>query len=167
MLCQLSRISRSEAEKEQEAHDWRTVRSEARLIAVQNAATADDPGGMLTATAKRPSPGHAIAAGDDCGISEGPKRPGCPDSPVIAVDFTSRLGRQIPAERATFAADCHTPACGTVSSGDLFDDTDKGHWVSFFTAERTRNPQAKQAGLRYRLDQRKWQPARLLDFFCT
>src|SRR5262245_16005063 len=97
--------------KEQEARDWRALRPEARLIAVQNAATADDPGGMLTATAKRPLPGRPIAAGDDCGISEGPKRPGCPDSPVIAVDFTSRFGRQIPAERAIFAADCHTPAC--------------------------------------------------------
>src|ERR1700751_3521995 len=137
--------------KEQEPRDWRAVRSEARLSAVQNAATADDPGGMLTATAKRPSPGHTIAAGDDCGISEGPKRPGCPGPPFMAIDFTSRFGRQIPAERAIFAADCHTPACGTVSSGDLFDDTDECHRVSFFTPKRARNPQAKQAGLRYRL----------------
>jgi hypothetical protein len=109
---------------------------------------------MLTATAKRPSPGHPIAAGDDRGLSEGPKRPACPDLPVIAIHFTSRFSRQIPAERAIFAADCHTPAYGTISSGDLFDDTDQGHRVSFFTAQRTRNPQAKQAGLRYRLDQR-------------
>src|SRR5262249_45896515 len=102
-----------------------------------------------------------------CGISEGPKRPGCPDSPVIAVDFTSRFGRQIPGKRPIFASDCHTPASGTVSSGDLFDDTDEGHRVSFFTPQRTRNPQAKQASLRYRLDQRQWEPPRLLDFLCT
>jgi hypothetical protein len=95
--------------KEQDARDWRAIRSEARLIVVQNAATAHDPGRMLTATAKRPSSGRPIAAGDDCGISEGPRRPGCPDSLVIAIDFTSRLGRQIPAERA-ISPPTHQPA---------------------------------------------------------
>jgi len=129
--------------EKQEAHHWRAVGQEARLIAVQNPAAAHDPRGVLTTASKGPPAGDAIAALDDHGIAEGPKRSDRSDQRIAAIDFVRGLCRQISSEHAILAADRQAPARGAIGSRDLFDDANEGHRIGLFAAQRTWNPQPK------------------------
>jgi len=55
--------------EEQDASDRPAVGSETCLLTVQDPAAADDPRGMLTATAQWPSAGNAISTIFDDGVS--------------------------------------------------------------------------------------------------
>jgi len=61
--------------KEQDARQRGSVRPESWLVAVQNAAAANDPGGMLAAASQWPTARDAIAAVDDDGVPERAERP--------------------------------------------------------------------------------------------
>jgi hypothetical protein len=139
----VSRISQSCRGKKQNAHKWRAVGEEARLIAIQNSATAHDPAGMLTTAPKRPPARDTITAVDDDSISEWPKRPRRSDQWVAPIDFVRGICGQIPAKRAIRAADSQAPAHCPIRLRDLFNDANEGRRISFFTTQTTWNPQAK------------------------
>jgi hypothetical protein len=81
--------------KEQKAHDGQSVGPEARLIAVENPAAADDPGRMLATAPERPQAGNAVAPIHDHGLPGRPKRAAGDHQRVAAVDFARRVRRQI------------------------------------------------------------------------
>src|SRR5271168_1130030 len=90
----------SSSREEQDAHDGYSVRSKARLIAVENSAATDDPGGMLATAPERPPAGNAVAAIRDGGLPCRPKRAGGDHERIAAVDFARSVRREISAEHA-------------------------------------------------------------------
>jgi hypothetical protein len=129
--------------EEQDSGDWATIGSEAGLITVQDPTAADDPGGMLATAPEGPAALHAVAAVDNNGIPERPKRSGRSNVQIAPVYFLRRIRRQVPAERAIFAGDRHAPAGRAIGSRNLFDDPNQRHRIGFFAAQRARYPESE------------------------
>src|SRR5580698_5159369 len=135
------------AEKQQTRH-WRTVDAEARLTALGNPATADDPGRMLATAAQRPSASDPVPTIDNGSLAERPQGTGRENERIAPVDLARRLSWKIAPEYAVLTADRDTPSGCPISARDFFDYPDKCHRVGFCTAQAARYPQSKQASCR-------------------
>jgi hypothetical protein len=151
--------------EKQQTRDRRAINAEARLAALGNTATADDPRRMLATAAQRPSASDPVPTIDHSGLAERPQGTAREDVRVAPVDLARRLTWEVAPEYAVLTTDRDTPAGCPVSARDFFDYPDERHRVGFRTAQAARYPQPKQTCCRQRLDQRCRQSPEALAFF--
>ena len=143
---------------------WRAVGVESgRAVGREDRAMRAEPGRVPAARGEGPHAGDPVAALAFDRADPGPGPPGQHGARIVAEDRLRHRQVEIGRRHGAAAGLAQAPGGRGIGLGDGFDDMEEGDGIGLDPVRRARQQQAEQPRLVQLVEQRRRQPARVLD----